>query len=330
MRTISFIAPLHFAASTLAADPRLLLGRDYTCDQQMHFSTEITKGDATKTADFWNSLNATETLVDFFSHHFTTNWPSSLLGSAINCGNFPASSTCGPPPTDSSPCTYDPPINWYLQIAMANLYNTFVQWHEALQDSILKELAGGIQKITDDWGPPEPSSVDVTNMILGAVMTLSGFLDEEISGPIEQIMGVFDYLLEQVGDSVAGDPSELDRDLTKALGEIFGLVKSQLETEVNTLFGVKQDCTGIQCEIHNSKRVVLDPHSNPVVQALANGAYLDSTIVNKATAEWIKAAQDLMNEALVVFALQDTKNERGGTQYVLRIAAVRNLMLDVG
>lgn len=319
MRSLTF-APLLYAATTLAANPRLIARQDDVCLHQEDFREVVIKGDSAKARDFWNSMGATQIVSDYLNSHGTKNWANDFLGSNYDCGNFPASNNCRSPDKGSCP-GYSPKPKYYIQIAMSNLYNAFVRWHEALQDTAIQEITSGISEITDDWGPPKPNSDDIMSMILGASISVTGFTDEAVKLPIEASMSVFEAAISAAKKAAEQDPDALEGDLKTALGKCFALMKSQLETTVQSTFRADSALDLVTSIINPGlfgiELPVLDPKAR-VIGFMNDGVFLDSDIVNRAMDAWINSMTSLIHDGLVVKAWQTTNSEFGYKNIVLK------------
>lgn len=319
------LAPVLYVPSALAVDPRLLV-RDDICLHQEDFRDKVIQGDPAKAKDFWNGMKATEALADYLTKNGMDDWANSFLGAPYDCGNFPASNNCRSPDKDS--CSkYDPPVKYYIQTAMSNFYNALYRWHEALQDTVLKEVTAGIQEISDDWGPPAPPAVDIVELVLGAVTTVAGFLDEAIAGPIEKAMAIFEQI-QKINEAAATDnPDDLEKDLNKALGQTFDNFNKQLQTTVAQVFQGKFENTPLckpSANILCRKRLVVHP-TQSITNIFADGVWLDSTIVNKAVDAWLGSMTGLIHEGLIVAAIKESKGGKDEPFFktVLRTFPVR-------
>lgn len=314
------LLPVLYASTTNAANPRLLPRADDVCLHQEDFREKVIQGDLAKASDFWASVGAQKVLSDYLDSHGVANWANDFLGSGYDCGSFPASNNCRSP--EKASCSkYDPNAKYYLQISMSNLYNGFIRWHEALQDAAIQEVTSGIKGITDDWGPPKPSSVDVLGLILGASMAVTGFTDEAVEFPVEASMEIFQSVMEASKEAAAQDPADLEGDLEKSLGECFALMKSKLETAVQEIYlansvgdQLASGLTGIFGHMLNPKEKIL--------RIFNNGVWLDADIVNKAMDEWIKSMVQLIHDGLVVEAWKATTADQGYKKTILHRQSV--------
>jgi hypothetical protein len=318
MRSLTF-TPLLYAATTLAANPRLVARQDDVCLHQEDFRENVIKGDSAKARDFWNGMGATQIISDYLNSHGVRNWANDFLGSNYDCGSFPASSNCRSPDVGSCP-RYDPKPKYYIQIAMSNLNNAFIRWHEALQDSAIKEITSGIPEITGDWGPPKADSNDIVGMVLGASMSVTGFTDEAVKLPIEASMSIFESAISAAKTAAEQDPDELEGDLVTALGKCFDLMKSQLDTTVRSTFRADSPLdlvTSIVNPLVGIALPALDPRAK-IIGFMNDGVFLDSDIVNRAMDAWIESMTSLIHDGLVVKAWQTTNSEFGYKNIVLK------------
>jgi hypothetical protein len=328
----TLLSPLLFTTLSLAANPRLLSSlsekRDDICQHQTDFR-EMINGDPAKAKDFWTSINATAVLTDYLITHGARGWANDYLGAPYDCvGQFPNAANCRSPDPNSCP-NYNPPVKYYIQTSMSNLYSSFVQWHEALQDTVLAGLSTDIKTITDDWGPPEAESDEILDLVLGALKTLTGFLEPEIAEPIEKIMDVYDLITDATKSKAESDPNAIEKELEAALGDSFKLLNGQIQAGVSQVFDgpTAPDCNSPICQsIHIGMVIDKGAQAKKITDYFEDGAFLDSEIVQKSTAAWIDSMKALIHDGLVVLAWNNSmdSSQPEFARTVLKIWAVSN------
>lgn len=140
-------------------------------------SLEWNEGDATIARDTWIKSGAQDFLYDFIEEHGEKDWVSNLFretvgggsqgGSTYDCTNFPTEGSCTSPGHELC-VEYDPPAMFFVHIAISNLYSSFVKLHEALQDSMIEDLATDIKEIVELYGPPPEEEDGMFALLIGA------------------------------------------------------------------------------------------------------------------------------------------------------------------
>ena len=129
---------------------------------------------------------------------------------------------------------------FYVHLSIANYYSAFIQVHEAMQDSMVTNLASGIKDIVELYGPPAEDDGDLSWVLAlltagfggGAALTMTF---------TRQLTGLVGALGLASGGMQAADPAETDVDLENNLetwlGEFYDRYSDNLEDTILAIFG---------------------------------------------------------------------------------------------
>ncbi|XEU97574.1 hypothetical protein FSHL1_002860 [Fusarium sambucinum] len=192
--------------------------------------------DEDKNFESWTKSGAAKWFKDWLYEKGADKWTDKFFkavigggnqgGSTMNCKNLGSTTCQGPGTTACS--SYTPPETFYVHQQIGVMFSAFHQiWTDTINFSI-KQLAGGIKEIVDEYGePPKDDRAMMLNMLVGILTSAAGLSAKSTgaAGTLTFFSGAFASASANSGEFPTGVSKEdLADDLVNAYGTVFNEV----------------------------------------------------------------------------------------------------------